>query len=148
LPIMKPASSKLDTSSSRMPYLSLVCSTSSNQLLINTGSSNRSLCLSYARLKRVFRLSVRLTKLDGHFCPTWPPPHAASSLSAISRTAAYVGANLQWSKSNIYLTITSSSICVSFLELGGQSRRAGRPAHRSCSVVRGTLKALAAAITV
>jgi hypothetical protein len=64
------------------------------QVLINTRSSQRALFLSYARLKRVVRESVRLIKLRGQCTPTRPASRAAaSSLSVISRTAAYVGAN-------------------------------------------------------
>jgi hypothetical protein len=48
LPIIKPVSSKFQTSSSRMPYFALVYSTGLNQLLIRTASSHRTLCLSYA----------------------------------------------------------------------------------------------------
>jgi hypothetical protein len=101
LPIIKPALLKFQTLLLQMLYLAFVCSTSSNQLLIRTGSLYRALCLSYARLNRILRLSVRLTKLAGYFCPTWPAPRAASSLSAILRTAVYVGANPRRSRSSI-----------------------------------------------
>jgi hypothetical protein len=56
-----------------------------------------------------------------------PVLRAASSLSAISRTAAYIGVNPCWSTSSIYLTITSSCSSVSFFELGWQLHWAGTP---------------------
>jgi hypothetical protein len=130
-----------------MPYLAFVCSTSLNYGLIRAGSSHRARCLLYARLKLVLRLSVRLTKLAGYFCPTWLALRTASSLLAISRIAAYVGANLRVSRLSMYLIITSSSHRVSFLELGWQSRRAGFLARRSRSVDSGTLNVDAVRLT-
>ena len=65
---------------------------------------------------------------------TWPALRLASSLLAISCTAASIGENPRESRSKICSTITSSS---SFFWLGSQSHCEGLPARRSTRVVRG-----------
>jgi hypothetical protein len=59
--------------------------------------------------------------------------------SAISWTACGRGGNPRESRSRIYCTIASSSIGVSFRELGVESRREGIPFIRSDRVVQGIL---------
>lgn len=83
---------------------------------------------------------MRLKKLEGQFLPTFLAASAASSLSAISRTALRVGANPHESRPSICLTIATSSL-VSFFELGSQS-------CRSRSIDRGTSNVAAAHFTL
>ena len=68
---------------------------------------------------------------------TWPALRLASSLLAISYTAASVGENPRESRLRICSTITSSLSLVSFFWLGLQSRHKGLPARWLTRVVRG-----------
>jgi hypothetical protein len=69
-PIIKPVSSKLYVSWSKMPYFSFTERTSLNQSPITCESSFKARWRSYARVHRVFSSGVRLIKLSGQFLPT------------------------------------------------------------------------------
>ena len=63
IPIIKPVSSKLYKSSSKIPYLTLTLYTRANHSRITFGSSHLALWQSYLRIKRVRSSNQRLTKL-------------------------------------------------------------------------------------
>jgi hypothetical protein len=116
--IIKPVSSKLYMSSSRMPYLAFVLATSSNQDVITRGSSLRACWRSYGRLLRSLISGVRALRLSTQCLPTGFPPRSASRSLAISRTIVFVAGVPRRSSSSIRRTSASSSSLLSFFDLG------------------------------